>query len=93
MGTKTRNTYRTTIVFTLKDKIGALCDGLEPFKTHNINLTRIVSRPHPSKEWQYIFFAEIENRETNPKVRKALKELRNRANTVFVFRSYPVKKI
>jgi len=82
--------YRTTIVFKLKDKIGALCDALTPFKKNNISLTRIISRPH-KKEWEYIFFIEIKGNLKDLKVKKALEELEKYTNYIRVYNSYPLK--
>ncbi|MCK4262228.1 ACT domain-containing protein [bacterium] len=92
MGTQ-KEEYRTTIVFSLRDKPGALCDALKPFKKYNINLTRIISRPHTKKEWQYIFFIEIEGREENLRIKKALKGLRIHTISVYVLGSYPLRKV
>ena len=93
MKTQKREEYRTTIVFSLKDKVGALCDALKPFGTHKINLTRIVSRPSAAEEWRYIFFIEIKGRKTNPKVKKALTGLEKRSSSIHVLGSYPLRKI
>ena len=92
MGTPKKE-YRTTIVFSLKDRTGALCDALQPFQKHNISLTRIISRPHTKKEWQYIFFIEIKGRRENPRVKKALTELKKYTIDVYVLGSYPLIKI
>ena len=83
--------YRTTIVFKLKDKIGALCDALLPFKKNNISLTRIISRPHSLKEWEYTFFVEIKGNQKDLKVKKALKELKKYTNYIHIYNnSYPL---
>lgn len=88
----TRKEYRTTIIFLLKDKIGALLDALIPFKKHQVNLTKITSIPHP-KKWQYIFFIEIKGKKETPRVKKALAELKKHAVSVYLFGSYPLYKI
>ena len=40
---------RTSIILSLKDRVGALHDILVPFKRHKINLTKIESRPSKRK--------------------------------------------
>ncbi|MBI2105155.1 MAG: ACT domain-containing protein [Candidatus Omnitrophica bacterium] len=44
---------KTSILFALKDKPGALHDALMPFKRNRINLTKIESRPSKRKAWEY----------------------------------------
>jgi len=42
---------KTSVVLSIKDKIGALHDILLPFKKYKINLTKIESRPSKKKAW------------------------------------------
>ncbi|KAF9355721.1 hypothetical protein BGX26_006230 [Mortierella sp. AD094] len=50
---------KTLLMFTVDHRLpGALCDGLKVFKDHNINLTKIDSRPSLLKPWHYVFFVE-----------------------------------
>lgn len=84
--------YRTTIIFSLKDKVGALCDVLQSFKKYKINLTRIVSRPY-KKEWEYIFFVEVNGRETDVNLKKALKDIKNHVIDIYILGSYPLKQL
>ncbi|MGM0440901.1 MAG: prephenate dehydratase [Elusimicrobiota bacterium] len=80
---------KTTIMFSVKDKVGALHDMLIPFKTHSINLTKIESRPSKNKAWEYIFFVDFEGHIENPQVKKALKELEKDCVYIKVLGSYP----
>lgn len=47
---------RTSIMFSIRDKVGALHDMLAPFYVNKINLTKIESRPSKKKAWDYYFF-------------------------------------
>jgi len=85
--------YRTTVVFSLKDRVGVLCDALYPFKKNKINLSRIVSRPDRNKEWQYVFFMEIEGSRDDAEIRRALLGLKKHSAYVYVLGSYPFRKI
>ena len=42
---------------------GALADSLAVFKTYNLNLTSINSRPSGDVPWHYVFFVEIEGQQ------------------------------
>ncbi len=83
---------KTSILFSLKDRPGALYDALMPFKKEHINLTKIESRPSKQKAWEYYFFIDVEGHASEPRVRRALKALG--ASTLFlrVLGSYPLAK-
>ncbi|MEK9149379.1 MAG: prephenate dehydratase, partial [Candidatus Desantisbacteria bacterium] len=51
---------RTSILFSVKDRPGALHNMLAPFAKYNINLTKIESRPSKARSWEYIFFIDFE---------------------------------
>jgi chorismate mutase/prephenate dehydratase len=81
---------RTSILFSIKDKIGALHDMLIPFKKYNINLTKIESRPSKKKAWDYYFFVDLAAHYEEPQVKKALEELQDRCTFLKILGSYPV---
>ncbi len=68
---------KTAIVFSLKHAPGTLYRALGAFARRRINLTRIISRPHPERRkfGEYIFFVEFEGHEDESRVKNALKEL------------------
>ncbi len=80
---------KTSIVFGLKDKVGALHDSLVPFKKEGINLTKIESRPSKKKVWSYFFFVDFEGHHELPRVKKALSTLEAHCNFMKVLGSYP----
>jgi len=80
---------KTSILFSIKDKIGALYDVLSYFKSFGANLTKIESRPSKRKPWEYYFFVDIEGHKSSPLVQKALKKLENKCIFVKVLGSYP----
>lgn len=87
---KETNHDKTSILFSIKDRVGALHDMLLPFKKYKINLTKIESRPSKKKPWDYYFFVDLEGHRDNPKVKKALLELENKCIFLKVLGSYPV---
>ncbi len=80
---------KTSVVFSIKDKVGALHGMLAPFKKYKINLTKIESRPSKKKTWDYYFFIDLEGHTQEKKVAKALKELEDKAKFFKVLGSYP----
>jgi chorismate mutase/prephenate dehydratase len=81
---------RTSILFSIKDKVGALHDMLLPFKKYKINLTKIESRPSKKKAWDYYFYLDLEGHRDSPHVKKALLELESKCKFLKILGSYPV---
>ncbi|MEW6039950.1 MAG: prephenate dehydratase [Elusimicrobiota bacterium] len=80
---------RTSIMFSIKDKVGALHDILIPFKRQNINLTKIESRPTKRRAWEYVFFIDFEGHIENKNVRRAIEGLKEHCVFVKILGSYP----
>ncbi|MBI3601408.1 MAG: prephenate dehydratase [Candidatus Omnitrophica bacterium] len=81
---------RTSLVFSIKDKVGALHAMLAPFYKNNINLTKIESRPSKKKAWDYYFFVDIEGHRDDPHVKRALSGLEGMCKFMKILGSYPV---
>ena len=81
---------KTSILFSIKDKVGALQDMLIPFKKYNINLTKIESRPSKKRAWDYYFFVDLEGHKQDLVVQKALGELESKCKFLKVLGSYPI---
>ncbi|MFH1847785.1 MAG: prephenate dehydratase [Candidatus Omnitrophota bacterium] len=80
---------KTSILFSVKDKVGALHAMLAPFRKNGINLTKIESRPSKKKVWDYYFFVDLEGHHLDPKIKKALKGLQKQTKFMKVLGSYP----
>jgi chorismate mutase/prephenate dehydratase len=80
---------KTSIMFSIKDRVGALYDILRSFSTHGINLTKIESRPSKKKAWEYIFYVDLEGHQEDARVKAALEGLRSQCLFLKVLGSYP----
>jgi len=80
---------RTSIMFAVKNRVGALYDMLLPFKNHGINLTKIESRPSRTKAWDYIFFVDLEGHVEDGEVKSALAEVEEGCRYFQLMGSYP----
>lgn len=81
---------KTSIIVGLKkDQSGALYSILEPFKSRNINLTRIESRPSQKDAWSYVFFIDLEGHIDDVKVKEALTDLSACVREMKLLGSYP----
>lgn len=80
---------KTSIVLSIKDRIGALYEILKPFGDSGINLTKIESRPSRKKAWDYVFFMDLEGHRDEPKLKKTLEIVRNYCEDMKILGSYP----
>ena len=80
---------KTSIMFSVKDRPGALFSILKHFARHRINLTKIESRPSKKKAWEYIFFVDMEGHIADKKVDKAVEEVMKECLYLTVLGSYP----
>jgi chorismate mutase/prephenate dehydratase len=84
---------KTSIMFSIKDRPGALYFMLEPFAKNKINLTKIESRPSRKKAWEYIFFVDLEGHIEDRKVKKTLEVVKKESLSLNVLGSYPAVQI
>ena len=80
---------KTSILFSIKDRVGALYDMLSPFRKYGINLTKIESRPTKRKAWEYVFFVDFVGHKDDEMVKKALSELEEECFFLKILGSYP----
>ncbi|GAB4262208.1 MAG: prephenate dehydratase [Deferrisomatales bacterium] len=80
---------KTSLVFAVKDEVGALYHMLRPFYESQVNLTKIESRPMREEAWQYVFFVDCEGHVTDPAVEAALGALEKRCRFLKILGSYP----
>jgi chorismate mutase/prephenate dehydratase len=79
---------KTSVLFSIKDRVGALHRMLLPFAERRINLTKIESRPTKKKLWEYVFYLDFEGHATEPRVREALAVLQEDCIFLKVLGSY-----
>jgi len=81
---------KTTIAFSLTDRVGVLEEALKPFRRHRINLTFLESYPQSKASPTVTFFADILGHFERPAIAEAVEELRQNCAFVRVLGSYPV---
>ncbi|HNQ88625.1 MAG TPA: prephenate dehydratase [Verrucomicrobiota bacterium] len=80
---------RTSLMFCVADRVGALHGAIVPFRRYRINMTKIESRPSKRKAWEYFFFVDCDGHAQDPRVAKALEDLERHCVFVKVLGSYP----
>ena len=81
---------KTSVMFSIKDRVGALYNVLKTFTENDINLTKIKSRPSRKKAWDYVFFVDLVGHIEDEKVKKALGKLEPQCLFLKVLGSYPI---
>lgn len=84
---------KTTIAFSLTDRMGALEKALIPFRKRRINITFLESYPVSRVSPTVTFFADVIGHQEEERLVKAVGELRRSCAFVKVLGSYPVFKI
>jgi chorismate mutase/prephenate dehydratase len=80
---------KTSILFSMRDQVGALYRILEPFAQRGINLTSIESRPSKIKAWEYIFYVDFEGYVEDTPAQEVLTSLKEECFMLKVLGSYP----
>lgn len=83
---------KTTILVSTTGTVegsGVLFNLLKPLAEHGVSMTRIESRPSRRKNWEYVFFIDLDGHADNPPVREALVELESRSSLFRVLGAYP----
>ena len=83
---------KTSIVFSVKHRPGALYGFLKKLASKNINLTKIESRPTRQKPWEYNFYLDFEGHREDEAADEVLDNLEKTALFVKVLGSYPKAK-
>ncbi len=83
---------KTSIVFSVKHRPGALYEFLKDLAMKNINLTKIESRPTRQKPWEYNFYLDFEGHREDEAAREALDNLEKTSLFLKVLGSYPKAK-
>ncbi len=83
---------QTSIMVSVIDRVGALSSILQIIASHQVNLTRLESRPSKKKAWDYIFFMDLAGHQKDPAIQTLLGKLQDLCPYVKILGSYPVSE-
>lgn len=81
---------KTSIMLRMRNKPGALYELLKPFREHQVDLTRLETRPSKSENWNYVFFLDFNGHSQDDQVVKVFEILTESAVELKVLGSYPI---
>lgn len=84
---------KTTLIIRTGQKAGSLVDSLLVLKKHQINMTKLESRPVLGNPWEEMFYLDIEGNTRNENVKKAIDELSKVTHQIKVLGCYPSEDI
>ena len=80
---------KTSLVLSTSQRPGSLVEVLLVFRNHQINLTKLESRPILGNPWQEMFYIDVQANIAERRMEKALVELEAHTRQVRVLGTYP----
>lgn len=80
---------KTSLVMITAQKPGSLVEALTVLKNHNINMTKLESRPILGNPWEEMFYLDFEGNSEDPGVKTAIDELSKNTRFFKLLGSYP----
>jgi chorismate mutase/prephenate dehydratase len=82
---------KTSLIMATAHEAGALLKALAVLQRHEINLTKLESRPRKGSPFEYLFYLDFEGNLDEPRVEEALIELRGATSFLKILGSYPIE--
>ncbi len=79
---------KSSIIYSVSDKPGALYETLKIFADKQINLVKLESRPVHSQPWEYLFYVDVEIDIMDEKYRDVLEQLEEKTEFFKILGSY-----
>lgn len=80
---------KTSVMFSTRDEPGALHAALGILARHQVNMTKIESRPTRKRAWECVFFVDLQGYRDDPSVHAAIEELGAAVRQLRILGSYP----
>jgi chorismate mutase/prephenate dehydratase len=88
--TKPTGNDKTSVLFQIEHRPGALAGAMTVFSESNLNLTWIESFPSPESRNEYLFFVELAGHRSEDAIRRAIEKLSTITRRLEILGSYPV---
>jgi chorismate mutase/prephenate dehydratase len=87
--TKPTGKDKTSLLVSVKNRVGALEGLIAPLATKKIDLTKIESRPSRKRAWDYVFFIDLIGHVDDPDLAEALDQIAENCSELKLLGSYP----
>ncbi|MGE4260223.1 prephenate dehydratase [Shewanella sp.] len=84
---------KTTLIMATAQKPGALVEALLVLKAHNLNMSKLESRPIPGTPWEEMFYLDIDGNISHTDVQQALHELERITRFIKVLGCYASENV
>ena len=84
---------KTTLIMATGQKPGALVEALLVLKAHNLNMSKLESRPIPGTPWEEMFYLDLDANLSSSEMKSALKELERITRFIKVLGCYPCETV
>lgn len=80
--------HKTSLIFSVPNRAGALLDALAPFAKYKVSMVRLESRPARNGAWDYNFYVDVDGHIEDEPISKAVEELGQIALYLKILGSY-----
>ena len=84
---------KSTLIMATGQKPGTLVEALLVLKAHNLNMSKLESRPIPGTPWEEMFYLDLDANLTSDAMQSALKELERITRFIKVLGCYPCETV
>ncbi len=84
---------KTTLIMATGQKPGALVEALLILKAHDLNMSKLESRPIPGTPWEEMFYLDLDANLASDEMQQALKELERITRFIKVLGCYPCETV
>lgn len=84
---------KTTLIMATGQQPGALVEALLALRKHNLNMSKLESRPIPGTPWEEMFYLDVDANIANPQMQDALLELSRLTRFIKVLGCYPSETV
>lgn len=84
---------KTTLIMATGQKAGALVEALLVLKAHQLNMSKLESRPIPGTPWEEMFYLDIDANISSEAMQAGLKQLERITRFIKVLGCYPCETV
>ncbi|MGL5775451.1 MAG: bifunctional chorismate mutase/prephenate dehydratase, partial [Aeromonas veronii] len=84
---------KTTLIMSTSQKPGSLVEALLVLRSHEINMTKLESRPVQGNPWEEMFYLDVSANLQTPAMQAALVELTKITRYIKVLGCYPSEDV